>query len=305
MGSVIFSLRSKMATGYNLVVRIVEAKNLIAADKGGTSDPYVKVRVGATTLKTKVIKKCLNPKWHEQFRFKIGNPKTAKVVLDVFDKDKWTKDDPLGSVSLPLMKLEQGVEADDWHNLIGVPKGQIRVVLLAEDFGLPPGSSQRQQASENTSNYSPSSGYPSQGGGGGYPSASQGGYPPQGGQQQVYQSSSYAPNPSAAGGYPPAPAAAAQTGYPPQGGYGGQPAGGYGGQPAGGYEQQSTYGSGGYGQQAPTSLYSTTPSQPQGGYGSQPAGGYGQQQPAQNSLYGTATTSTSSLYSTNNSYQQY
>ena len=45
------------------------------------------------------------------------------------------KDDPLGSISIPLSKLERGVESAAWHNLTGVPKGQVHLKLTAIDFG--------------------------------------------------------------------------------------------------------------------------------------------------------------------------
>lgn len=51
-----------------LHVSVVKAKDLIAADAGGTSDPYVRIHVGreiANGKKTQVVKKSLNPEWNE------------------------------------------------------------------------------------------------------------------------------------------------------------------------------------------------------------------------------------------------
>lgn len=51
-----------------LHLSVVKAKDLIAADAGGTSDPYVRIHVGkeiANGKKTKTIKKSLNPEWNE------------------------------------------------------------------------------------------------------------------------------------------------------------------------------------------------------------------------------------------------
>jgi Ca2+-dependent lipid-binding protein len=52
---------------------VIEARNLIAADAGGTSDPYVEITLPSLkdpkkpkTEKTKAIKKTLNPKWNEK-----------------------------------------------------------------------------------------------------------------------------------------------------------------------------------------------------------------------------------------------
>lgn len=45
-------------------VTILGARNLKAMDRGGTSDPYARVRIGSKVVhKTKHIKKTLTPEW--------------------------------------------------------------------------------------------------------------------------------------------------------------------------------------------------------------------------------------------------
>ena len=51
------------ATRGTLVVHLRSATNLRSADRGGYSDPYVKLKVNATEFKSKVIDKSLNPTW--------------------------------------------------------------------------------------------------------------------------------------------------------------------------------------------------------------------------------------------------
>lgn len=54
-----------------LTVDLVSARNLMAADKIGTSDPYVVFTVnGERVHKSETIKKTLNPKWHNE-RFTV------------------------------------------------------------------------------------------------------------------------------------------------------------------------------------------------------------------------------------------
>ena len=49
-----------------LRVVAVEAQGLVAADRGGTSDPFAVMQVaGVKARKTKVVKKTLAPKWDE------------------------------------------------------------------------------------------------------------------------------------------------------------------------------------------------------------------------------------------------
>eukprot|EP00466_Bigelowiella_natans_P002178 jgi/Bigna1/144934/aug1.93_g19642 len=42
-------------------VTLTKAKNLAASDIGGSSDPYVKIRIGRQTVKSKTVTQCLNP----------------------------------------------------------------------------------------------------------------------------------------------------------------------------------------------------------------------------------------------------
>lgn len=60
-----------------LEVRVLEARNVIACDRGGTSDPYVVAtlvdiagrEVKGEKQKTEKINKTLNPKWNAQLTF--------------------------------------------------------------------------------------------------------------------------------------------------------------------------------------------------------------------------------------------
>ena len=61
-------MSSDAATRGTLVVHLRSAANLRSADRGGYSDPYVKLKVNATEHKSKVIDKSLNPTWDERVR---------------------------------------------------------------------------------------------------------------------------------------------------------------------------------------------------------------------------------------------
>jgi len=111
-----------------LRVEIVEARNLIAADLGGTSDPFVELIVGDEVPKkgtvpsfTSVVWKNLDPVWEETFIFNVKR-EFSILTLDVYDKDK----------------LVRGKQVDQWIPLQMAPKGQVRVRITALDFGLDP-----------------------------------------------------------------------------------------------------------------------------------------------------------------------
>jgi Ca2+-dependent lipid-binding protein len=92
-----------------LLINVLKAKNLMSADSGGTSDPYVRIHVGieiANGKKTKVIKKTLNPEWNEHFEIQIREKQRKDMItIEVFDKDVIGKDDSLGKISIALETL--------------------------------------------------------------------------------------------------------------------------------------------------------------------------------------------------------
>lgn len=105
------------------MVTVIEARNLAAMDKGGTSDPYcvVKSTFNKQSFKTSVIKKTLSPAWNQQFKFYTTQP-TGHVIIRVWDKDRWSSDDFLGEVAVPLKGLKNGKPVEEWFGLANEPK---------------------------------------------------------------------------------------------------------------------------------------------------------------------------------------
>uniref|UniRef100_A0A671QUP9 E3 ubiquitin-protein ligase n=1 Tax=Sinocyclocheilus anshuiensis TaxID=1608454 RepID=A0A671QUP9_9TELE len=75
------------------------------------SDPYVKLSLYVTDenrelalVQTKTIKKTLNPKWNEEFYFRVC-PQNHRLLFEVFDENRLTRDDFLGQVDVPLTHL--------------------------------------------------------------------------------------------------------------------------------------------------------------------------------------------------------
>ncbi|KAA8519240.1 hypothetical protein F0562_013496 [Nyssa sinensis] len=102
-----------------LLVRVIEARNIPAMDPNGFSDPYVKLQLGKHKFKTKVVKKCLNPTWCEEFTFRVEDLK-EELVISVLDEDKYFNDDFVGQIKV---LVSQVFDADNkslgtaWYSL--------------------------------------------------------------------------------------------------------------------------------------------------------------------------------------------
>ncbi|XP_061500443.1 E3 ubiquitin-protein ligase Nedd-4 isoform X9 [Anopheles gambiae] len=111
--------QQSMDGAYPLRIKVVAGLQLAKKDIFGASDPYVRIDVNqisgdATVLSkfTKTKKRTLHPKWNEEFILRV-NPAEHKLVLQVFDENRLTRDDFLGMVELSLDQLPKerpGVE---------------------------------------------------------------------------------------------------------------------------------------------------------------------------------------------------
>ncbi|CAM9495234.1 unnamed protein product [Chrysoparadoxa australica] len=96
-------------------IKVLEARGLPAADITGYSDPYTIVTLTGKyfshgqewpekhrfTARTQVIRKCLTPKWNEEFLIPVRRA-GAVIQCKVFDWDRASQDDLLGCLEIPL-----------------------------------------------------------------------------------------------------------------------------------------------------------------------------------------------------------
>jgi Ca2+-dependent lipid-binding protein len=81
---------------------LVSASGLLAADRGGTSDPYAVLRLAGKKRKSKAIKKSLNPEWHEELEFPGEAEQMRALDIDLWDHDLIGSDDKLGTAKVDL-----------------------------------------------------------------------------------------------------------------------------------------------------------------------------------------------------------
>ncbi|EEF51175.1 synaptotagmin, putative [Ricinus communis] len=103
-------------------VNVVEAQDLIPAEKNRFPDVYVKVQIGNQVLKTKTCQaRSLSAFWNEDLLFVASETFEDHLVLSVEDRVGPGKDEIIGRVIIPLSSVEK--RADDriihsrWFNL--------------------------------------------------------------------------------------------------------------------------------------------------------------------------------------------
>ncbi|XP_038116728.1 E3 ubiquitin-protein ligase Nedd-4 isoform X1 [Culex quinquefasciatus] len=99
-----------------LRIKVIAGQQLAKKDIFGASDPYVRIDLNTIagdenidSVLTKTKKKTLNPRWNEEFVFRV-KPNEHKLVFQVFDENRLTRDDFLGMVELSLAQLPKETE---------------------------------------------------------------------------------------------------------------------------------------------------------------------------------------------------
>ncbi|CAA7043145.1 unnamed protein product [Microthlaspi erraticum] len=109
MDNLLGILRVRVKRGVNLAVRDVSS-----------SDPYVVLKLGRQKLKTRVVKKNVNPQWEEDLTFTVTDP-DLPLNLIVYDHDFFSKDDKMGDAEIDLKPYIEALRME----LSGLPEGTI------------------------------------------------------------------------------------------------------------------------------------------------------------------------------------
>ena len=125
----------------SFTVHVVSARNLPKMDRMGQADPYVKLRCGGDTFETDVVRNTLSPKWSDA-RYQFDNVRSSEVLsAELWDKDRGSKDDPMGRISVPLTEYLDDAKSGSafWFALEPMsgceqPRGelQVRCTVLSE-----------------------------------------------------------------------------------------------------------------------------------------------------------------------------
>ncbi|CRL07990.1 CLUMA_CG020863, isoform A [Clunio marinus] len=122
VGQIHFSLEYDFQNT-TLILKVIQGKELPAKDLSGTSDPYVRVTLlpdKKHRLETKIKRRTLNPRWNETFYFEgfpVQKLQSRILHLHVFDYDRFSRDDSIGEVFLPLCQVDFTGKPSFWKAL--------------------------------------------------------------------------------------------------------------------------------------------------------------------------------------------
>ncbi|KAL0111392.1 hypothetical protein PUN28_012940 [Cardiocondyla obscurior] len=96
----------------DLDVHLIEAHDLAGSDQGGFNDPYVKLtlspEVDSRKRQTQIHRNDPNPFFDQHFKFPVSYEELQEktLVLQVFDYDRFSRNDVVGSVRVAMESLE-------------------------------------------------------------------------------------------------------------------------------------------------------------------------------------------------------
>ncbi|KAI9221747.1 C2 domain-containing protein [Blastocladiella britannica] len=106
-----------MPTG-SLTILLHGARDLHDTEAVSKMDPYAKIRLGDQVMKSQVKSGGgRNPQWNQTLKANVVEGH-REMLIELFDSDMFSADDPIGSVTVELDRAFAGIVEDVWHNLV-------------------------------------------------------------------------------------------------------------------------------------------------------------------------------------------
>ncbi|XP_048517531.1 synaptotagmin-6 isoform X2 [Dendroctonus ponderosae] len=107
----------------DLVVHLIEAHDLAGSDQGGFNDPYVRLfltpEVDSRKRQTSIHRNDTNPVFNDIFKFPVSHDalQAMSLLLQVFDYDKFSRNDIIGEVTMQLADYDCTQSIEVWAEI--------------------------------------------------------------------------------------------------------------------------------------------------------------------------------------------
>ncbi|XP_053599880.1 synaptotagmin-5 isoform X2 [Plodia interpunctella] len=126
----------------DLEVHLIEAHDLAGYEAGGFNDPYVRVsllpEVDTRVRQTPVHRNEANPFFDQHFKFPVSHDELGDktLLLQVFDYDRFSRNEVMGSAKVPLSRVEVAGGAEVWAELSRErrPPEELQELLLSLSY---------------------------------------------------------------------------------------------------------------------------------------------------------------------------
>ncbi|XP_063230922.1 synaptotagmin-5 [Bacillus rossius redtenbacheri] len=126
----------------DLHVNLIEARDLAGGEQGGFSDPYVRLSlsppVDSRKRQTAIHRNDANPHFDEHFKFPVSHQdlQDKSLVLQVFDYDRFSRNDIVGEVCVNMDELEVSSSVEIWGEITKnkKPREETQEVLLSLSY---------------------------------------------------------------------------------------------------------------------------------------------------------------------------
>ncbi|KAK4793127.1 hypothetical protein SAY86_023562 [Trapa natans] len=119
-GEGVFSVRSKVYVSpklWYLRVQVIEAQDVVPNDRTRLPEVFAKAQVGGQVIRTRPSPTpTTNPVWDDDMVFVVAEPFEEQLVVTVEDRIHPSKDDVLGTISLPLEAVERRLDHRPVHS---------------------------------------------------------------------------------------------------------------------------------------------------------------------------------------------
>ncbi|KAF9026598.1 C2 domain-containing protein [Rhodocollybia butyracea] len=131
---VVLEARESINNQGMLTVTLLDARDILAADRGGKSDPFATFTLnGQRVFKSETKKKTLNPDWNEQFSVSVPSRVAADFSVELSDWNQLEQAKSLGSAKIDLADVEPFQATEKTLNLTSGKhghKGHIRMRFM-------------------------------------------------------------------------------------------------------------------------------------------------------------------------------